>query len=101
MNSGSRLGVHVLAWAASIPALNVLLTALDRHGVLDVSEDIVTAVAMALLLCAALIYWRCVPHAGSMFERVLLLLAFMTAMLLVGAAALFAAFWLTVAIYGL
>ncbi|SFQ62169.1 hypothetical protein SAMN05216567_12262 [Variovorax sp. OK605] len=101
MNTGSRLGVHVLAWAASIPALNVLLTALERHGVLPVSGDIVAAVAMALLLWAVLIYRHRVPHAVRAFERGLWLLAFTVAMLLVGATALFAAFWVTVAIYGL
>jgi hypothetical protein len=101
MNAVSRLGLHVLAWAASIPVLNVGLTALERHHVLLVSAPIAAIAAAALLLWVALIYWRCVPHRARGVERGVYLLVFAVSVLSAGVAALFVAFWATVALFGL
>lgn len=96
-----RLTVHVLAWAASIPALNVLLVALDRHQILPLSEISVGAVAVALAVWAGWIYRRCVPPSARMPQRSARFAIFGLTMLLATAVAFYMAFWITVAIYGL
>jgi len=101
MSTRARIGLNVLAWMLSIPVVSICLTALDRHQTRPLSGAIVAGAAVALLLWAGLIYWRCVPSAASLMERAIYFAAFIAVMLLAGAGALWATFWLTVAVYGL
>lgn len=101
MRVALRLVLNVLAWAVSIPVVSVCLTALERHRILPVSGFVAAAVALVLLLWAVAIYWRCVPSASNIVARVAYLLASVAAMALVGLGALWAAFWTSVAIFGL
>ncbi len=101
MSIGSRLVLNVLAWAVSIPALNALLAGLERHRILPLSGLSVSIAGVTLLLWAALIYWRFVPSAHTVARRSVYLAAYLAMMALLGFAALGAAFWITVAIFGL
>lgn len=101
MKVALRLALNVLAWAVSIPVLNVCMTALERHRILPVSGFVAAVVALVLLLWAVAIYWRCVPSAPSIVARVAYLLIFVAAMALLALGALWAAFWISVAIFGL
>lgn len=101
MSTKARLAVHVLAWTASIPALSVLLTDLHRRGTLSLAKHGVEVAAMALVAWAAWIYWRRVPHAARLLERSARFAIFVLAMLMAAAIALYATFWLIVALYGL
>jgi hypothetical protein len=101
MSVNVRLAIHVLAWTVAIPALNVLLEALNRHRILPLSENIVGAAAIALFAWAGCIYWRCVPHSARLLERSARFATFAFTMLLAAAFAIYVAFWITVAIYGL
>jgi hypothetical protein len=101
MSVGSRLVLHALAWAVSIPAFNVLLTGLERHQILPLSGSSVAIIVGALLLWAGLIYRNQVPSAHGIGRRIVYLAAYLVAMLLLGLCALWIAFWATVVIYGL
>lgn len=101
MSVGYRLTLNVLAWTASIPVLNVLLVALDRHEIVPLSENSVGAVAVALAVWAGWIYRRCVPPSARMPARSARFAIFGLTLLLASAVALYMAFWITVAIYGL
>jgi uncharacterized membrane protein YGL010W len=96
-----RLVLNVLAWAVSIPVLNVCLTALERNRIMPLSGPVAAVVAVTLLLWAALIYWRCVPSTASIVTRLSYLVAFVVAMVLVSFGAVWVAFWASVAIFGL
>ncbi|MCY1538210.1 hypothetical protein D9M68_737380 [compost metagenome] len=61
----------------------------------------VAFVAGALLLWAALIYWRQVPAIRSITRRITYFIAYLTVMALLGLVGVWAAFWATVAIHGL
>lgn len=101
MSIAIRLAAHVLAWTASIPVLSVLLTDLDRRGTFSLAKHGVEMAAMALLAWAVWIYWRRVPHAARLLERSARFASFVLVMLMAAALALYATFWLIVAIYGL
>jgi hypothetical protein len=97
----TQLAVHVMAWTASIPALSVLLAALDRHGTLPLPKHIVGTSAIALVAWAAWIYWRRIPPSVRLLERSIRFAIFVLTMLAAAVIALYAAFWSIVAIYGL
>lgn len=100
-STGSRLVLSVLSWAASIPVLNVLLGGLERRQALTLTRTVVALVAAALLLWAALIYWRQVPATSSIPRRAAYFVAYVAVMALLGLMGVWAAFWATVAIHGL
>jgi hypothetical protein len=97
----ARLAVHVLAWMASIPAFSVVLTDLDRRGTLSLAKLTVEVSATALVVWAAWIYWHRVPHSAELLERSARFAMFVLTMMVAAAIALYAAFWLIVAIFGL
>lgn len=96
-----RLVLNLLAWAVFIPVLNLLFTSLERHQMLTTSGLSVSIVAGALVLWLGLIYWRCVPSTSSIAVRFAYLAIYLTVAILLGFAALWIAFWVTVLIYGL
>jgi hypothetical protein len=95
------LPLNMLAWTLAMPLLSVGLRFLEQHRILAMSGSVVAAGALALLLWAALIYARCVPAAPELSRRIGYFVAFVAAMLALGAAALWLTFWAIVAIYGL
>jgi cytochrome c oxidase assembly factor CtaG len=101
MSIGSRLVLNALAWAVSIPVLNLLFTGFERHEILSLSETSVAFIAVALLLWAGLIYRNQVPSSLSIGRRIVYLVAYLVAMILLALCALWIAFLATFAIYGL
>lgn len=101
MSAGSRLVLSMLSWTVSIPVLNVLLGGLERRQALTLTGTMVAPVAGALLLWAALIYWRQVPATRGIAGRVAYFIAYLAVMALLGLIGVWAAFWATVAIHGL
>lgn len=101
MNAGWRLGLNIAAWAASMPVLNVTLRALEERRVLSITGHTAAAVALGLALWACWIYWRCVPSTPQIGRRLAYLAAHLVVMGLVAAAALWATFWISVAVFGL
>jgi len=96
-----RCMLSVLSWAVSIPVLNVLLGGLERRQALTLTGTVVALVAVALLLWAGLIYWWQVPATRSIARRITYFIADVAVMALLGLIGVWAAFWATVAIYGL
>ncbi|QNK65398.1 hypothetical protein [Variovorax sp. PAMC26660] len=96
-----RLVLNLLAWAVFIPVLNLLFTSLERNRILTTSGLSVSIIAGTLVLWLGLIYWRCVPSTANLAVRFAYLAIYLTVALLLGIAALWGAFWVTVLIYGL
>ena len=94
------LPLNMLAWILAMPLLSVGLRFLDQHRILAMSGSVVAAGALALVLWAAWIYARCVPAAPELSRRIGYFVAFVAAMLALGAGALWLTFWAIVAIYG-
>jgi hypothetical protein len=101
MSIGSRLVLNALAWAVSMPVLNLLFTGLERHEILTLSGTSMAFIAAALLLWAGLIYRNQVPSSHGIGRRIVYLVAYLVAMILLALFAVWIAFWATVAIYGL
>jgi uncharacterized membrane protein YGL010W len=101
MRVAARLVLNVLAWSVSIPVLNVCLTALERNRIMPLSGPVAAVVAITLLLWAALIYCRCIPSTPSIVTRLSYLVVFVIGMALVSFGAVWVAFWVSVAIFGL
>lgn len=93
------LPLNMLAWTLAMPLLSVGLRFLDQQRILAMSGSVVAAGALALW--AALIYARCVPAAPELSRRIGYCVAFVAAMLALGAGTLWLTFWTIVAIYGL
>jgi len=96
-----RLVLNALAWAAAIPAFNLLLMALSHHRIMEASGPVAAFAASALLVWAGLIYWYCVPNTRNLLQRMGYLVAFVAGMAALGMGALWVAFWTAVATYGL
>ena len=101
MRAGWRLPLHMLAWGLAMPLISLGLRFLDQHRILTMSGSVVAVGALALLLWAGLIYIWCVPAAPELSRRIAYGVAFLAAMLALGAGALWLTFWAIVAEYGL
>jgi anaerobic C4-dicarboxylate transporter len=103
MRAGGRLTLAVVAWALSIPVMAVVGSWLQRSVFRSVQAEIAMAhtIEAALVLLAALIYWRCVPRATELGRRVIYLAGFIVLMLGIGYAMLHAAIVLVAVLFGL
>ena len=103
MKPGWRLALAVAAWAISIPVMGIVGSWLKRAAFPSVRAEIVMAhtIEVVLALLAALIYWRCVPHASGLVRRLLYLAGFIVLMGVVGHFALGAGISLVTVLFGL
>jgi anaerobic C4-dicarboxylate transporter len=103
MKTGWRFALAVVAWALSIPVMGIIGSWLKRSAFRSVEAEIVMAhtIEVVLVLLAALIYWRCVPHASDLGRRVLYLAGFVVLMVVVGYCALGASIVLVTVLFGL
>ncbi|WP_432729698.1 hypothetical protein [Variovorax sp. W6] len=96
----ARLLLNVLAWFLAMPAMFVAVGALDQRKFQPLFENIVPITAAILFVWAAWIYWRFVPSAPRIWQRIGYLAAFLLGMYLLGAGALWVTFWVMLAIHG-
>jgi hypothetical protein len=103
MKTGWRLALAVFAWALSIPVMGIIGSWLKRSTFRSVDAEIVMAhtIEVVLVLLAALIYWRCVPHAQDLTRRLLYLVGFVVLMVVVGYFALGLSIVLVTVLFGL
>ena len=103
MKTGWRLALAVVAWSLSIPVMAVIGSWLDRSVFRSVESQTVMAHTMeaAIVLLAALVYWRCVPHAPDLGRRVIYLAVFVVLMMAIGYFMIDAAVVLVTLLFGL
>ena len=103
MRTGGRLTLAVVAWALSIPVMAIVGSWLQRSVFRSVQAEIAMAhtIEAALVLLAALIYWRCVPHAADRGRRVLYFAGFVVLILSIGYLMLHASIVLVAVLFGL
>lgn len=103
MKTGGRLTLAVAAWALSIPVMAVIGSWLHRTVFRTVQAEIAMAhtIEVVLVLLAALIYWRCVPHAPEVGRRMIYFAGFVVLMLGIGYLMLHAAIVLVTVLFGL
>lgn len=103
MKAGGRITLAVVAWAVSIPVMAVVGSWLRGAAFRSVQAEIAMArtIEVLLVLFAALIYWRCVPHAPDAGRRVLYFVGFLLLMVFVGYVMLHAATVLVAVLFGL
>jgi hypothetical protein len=95
------LPINVLLWGASIPAMNYSVMALSAHRIAKVPDAALPIFILVLLLWAGFIYWRLVPAMQNPYQRIIVLVLFVGTMCLVGLGALWVAFVVAVATFGL
>lgn len=103
MKTGWRLALAVVAWSLSIPVMAVIGSWLDRSVFRSVESQTVMAHMMeaAIVLLAALVYWRCVPHASDLGRRVIYLAVFVVLMMAICYFMIYAAVVLVTLLFGL
>ncbi len=100
MKVWGRLLLSVLAWFLAMPAMFVAVGTLDQRKFQPLFENIVPITGAFLFVWAAWIYWRFVPSAPRIWQRIGYLAAFLLGMYLLGAGALWVTFWVMLAIHG-
>lgn len=95
------LSLNVLLWGASIPAMNYGAMALSEHRIAKVPETVLPIFILALVLWAGFIYSRLVPTMRNPYQRIVVLVLFVGTMCLVALGALWVAFVVAVATFGL
>jgi len=92
--------LSVLAWFLTMPAVFVAVGALDQHKFQSISDNIAPIIATILFAWAIWIYWRFVPGAPRIWQRIGYLAAFLMGMCLLGVSAMWVTFWVMMAIHG-
>ncbi len=97
-----RLLASLLVWVVMFPLVNAGLAWLSRnHHDWAVSLPMLYSVVVAFLLWAIAIYWFQVPSTTRVGTRALYLIAYVAATFIAGLCALWLAFVLHVALFGL
>lgn len=78
----------MLAWFLTMPAIFVVVGALDQRKFRLLSDNIAPLIFAILLAGAAWIYWRFVPSTPQVGRRVLYLVVFLAGMCLLGMGAM-------------
>ena len=100
MKAGLRLLLNVLPWFLAMPVIFAVAGAVKGHRIDWLTDHIAPIAAVVLLAWAAVIYWRCVPVAPSIWLRIVYLAGFLTSMLMLGWGAMWVTYVVMLAIYG-
>lgn len=92
--------LNVLAWSLTMPAVFVAAGTLDQRKLQSISDNIAPITATTLFVWAVWIYWRFVPSAPRIWQRIGYLAAFLTGMCLLGVSTMWVTFWVMMAIHG-
>jgi len=104
MKAGWRLGLHVALWVIASPLIQVLAGFVGSSAFASLGRfaPMLTLFieASILLLWAAWIYWRYVPHAPGVGRRIVYAVAFVCVLGGAAYAALWATWFLATMLFG-
>ncbi|MGJ7536303.1 MULTISPECIES: hypothetical protein [unclassified Variovorax] len=92
--------LSVLAWFFTMPAAFLAIGAVEQREFQSISDNVAPVTVTVLFVWAAWIYWRFVPSAPRIWQRIGYLVAFLTGMCLLGTGTMWVTFWAMMAIHG-
>jgi len=100
MKARGRLLLSVLTWFITMPAVFLAIGALDRRKFQSIYDNATPITATILFVGAIWIYWRFVPSAPRIWQRIVYLAIFLTGMCLLATGAMWITFWVMMGVHG-